>query len=84
MVRRADIVPLKLERWPLPRFLVNQRVDQLCSLLTRETEHQTALGSVYFEGLATSLVIAVVSQTDARLPEAGNLYVQKRAASKKP
>jgi AraC-like DNA-binding protein len=76
VVRRADIVPLKLERLPLPRFLVNQRVDQLCSLLTSETEHQTSLGSLYFEGLATSLVIAVVSQTDARLPGAGNLYVQ--------
>jgi AraC-like DNA-binding protein len=82
VVRRADIVPLKLERWPLPRFLVNQRVDQLCSLLTRETEHQTTLGSVYFEGLATSLVIAVVSQTDARLPEAGNLYVQNERIQK--
>jgi AraC-like DNA-binding protein len=82
VVRRADIVPLKLERLPLPRFLINQRVDQLCSLLTRETEHQTPLGSLYFEGLATSLVIAVVSQTDARLPEAGNLYVQNERIQK--
>jgi AraC-like DNA-binding protein len=82
VVRRADIVPLKLERWPFPRFLVNQRVDQLCSLLTRETEDQTHLGSLYFEGLATSLVIAVVSQTDARLPEAGNLYVQNERIQK--
>ena len=42
---------------------------------------QTAL-SLYFEGLATSLVIAVVSQIDARLPEAGKLYVQNERIQK--
>jgi hypothetical protein len=66
-------VPLKLERVPPPRFLINQRVDQLCSLLMRETERQAPLAPLYFEGLATALVIAVVSQTDVRLPAAGNL-----------
>ena len=58
VVRRADIVPLKLERFPPP------------------------LGSLYFEGLATALVIAVVSQTDARLPAVGNLYVQNERIQK--
>jgi AraC family transcriptional regulator len=76
VVRRAGIVPAKLERVPPARFLINQRVDQLCSLLMRETERQVPLASLYFEGLATALVIAVVSQTDVRLPDAGNLYVQ--------
>jgi hypothetical protein len=33
-------------------------------------------GSLYFESLATALVIAVFSQTDSRLPEAGNIYAQ--------
>jgi hypothetical protein len=83
VVRCADIVPLKLERLPLPRFLVNQRVDQLCSLLTRETEHQTALGSVYFEGLATSLVIAVVSQLMLGCPRPA-ISTCRTSASKKP
>jgi transcriptional regulator GlxA family with amidase domain len=37
---------------------------------------------LYFEGLSTALVIAVVSQADARLPEAGNLYVQNERIQK--
>ena len=57
VVRRAGIVPAKLERLPPARFLINQRVDQLCSLLMRETERQAPLGSLYFEGLATALVV---------------------------
>ena len=82
VVRRADIVPLKLEQVPPPRFLINQRVDRLCSLLMHETECQATLGSLYFEGLATALVIVVVSQTDVRLPAAGNLYVQNERIQK--
>jgi AraC family transcriptional regulator len=82
VVRRAGIVPAKLERVPPARFLINQRVDQVCSLLMRETERQAPLASLYFEGLATALVIAVVSQTDVRLPDAGNLYVQNERIQK--
>jgi AraC-like DNA-binding protein len=82
VVRRAGIAPAKLERVPPARFLINQRVDQVCSLLMRETERQAPLASLYFEGLATALVIAVVSQTDVRLPEAGNLYVQNERIQK--
>jgi transcriptional regulator GlxA family with amidase domain len=65
-----------------PQFLINQRVDQLCWLLMRETERQAPLAPLYFEGLATALVIAVLSQTDVRLPEAGNLYVQNERIQK--
>jgi AraC family transcriptional regulator len=41
-----------------------------------ETEAGRPLGRPYFEALAKALIIAVVSQTDVRLPDAGNLYVQ--------
>jgi AraC family transcriptional regulator len=82
VVRRAGIMAAKLERLPPARFLINERVDQLCSLLIRETEHQAPASSLYFEGLATALVIAVVSQTDVRLAEAGNLHVQHERIQK--
>jgi AraC family transcriptional regulator len=48
----------------------------------RETERQAPLASLYFEGLATALVIAVLSQTDVRLPAAGNIYVQNERIQK--
>ena len=82
VVRRAGIMAPKLERLPPARFLINQRVDQLCSLLLRETERQAPLAPLYFEGLATALVVAVVSQTDVRLAEAGNLHVQHERIQK--
>jgi AraC family transcriptional regulator len=82
VVRRAGIEPPKLERLPPARFLINPRVDQLCALLLRETERQAPLAPLYFEGLATALVVAVVSQTDVRLPEAGNLHVQHEGIQK--
>lgn len=75
-------MPPKLEQVPPARFLINQRVDQLCWLLMRETERQAPLAPLYFEGLATALVIAVVSQTDVRLPAAGNLHVQHERIQK--
>src|SRR2546423_15382135 len=65
-----------------PRFIINRRVDQLCSLLMRETGRGALQAPLYFEALATALVIAVVSQADARLPEAGNLYVQNERIQK--
>ncbi len=82
VVRRAGIMSAKLERVPPARFVINQRVDQLCWLLMRETERQAPLPPLYFEGLATALVIAVVSQADVRLPEAGNLHVQNERIQK--
>jgi AraC family transcriptional regulator len=42
----------------------------------RETKNKAKLGSLYFESLATALVITVVSQTDVRLPDAGKISVQ--------
>ena len=76
VIKRAGISPGKLQRVPPPGFVINQRVDYLCSLLMQETENRAKLGPLYFESLATALVIAVVSQTDSRLPDAGNIYVQ--------
>ena len=52
------------------------RVDLLCSLLMRETERRASLAPLYFESLATALIIAVITQADATLPEARSLYVR--------
>jgi AraC-like DNA-binding protein len=78
VIDRARISPVKLRHLPPARFVINRRVDLLCSLLMHETENRAQLGSLYFENLATALIIAVASQTDVRLPSAGNLYVQHR------
>jgi hypothetical protein len=51
-------------------------VDYLCFLLAQQTNNGAKLGKLYFESLATALVIAIVSQTDSRMAEAGNIYVQ--------
>jgi AraC family transcriptional regulator len=51
-------------------------VDYLCFLLAQQTNNGAKLGKLYFERLATALVIAIVSQTDSRMAEAGNIYVQ--------
>jgi AraC family transcriptional regulator len=77
VIKRAGIFPGKLQRVPPPGFVINQRVDYLCFLLMQQTENGAKLGKLYFESLATALVIAIVSQTDSRLlPEAGNIFVQ--------
>jgi AraC family transcriptional regulator len=76
VVRRAGLDSVKLEQAPHGRFLMDLRVDQLCSLLMRETERPAPLAPLYFESLATALVIAVFTQADARRFEAGSLYVQ--------
>jgi AraC family transcriptional regulator len=47
-----------------------------------ETERGALLAPLYFESLATALVVAVVSQTDSRLPDAGNIYVQNQHVQK--
>ena len=82
VVRRANIAAGKLERVPPARYLINRRVDYLCALLMYETERGAKLAPLYFESLATALVAAVVSQTDTRLPDAGNLYVQNQQVQK--
>ena len=82
VVRRTNIIPGKLEQVPPARFLINRRVDYLCSLLMYETECGAKVTLLYFESLATALVAAVIAQTDARLPDAGNLYVQNQQVQK--
>jgi AraC-like DNA-binding protein len=76
VIRSSGIRPVKLRQLPPAGFVTNRRVDSLCSLLMHETEAQAPLGRLYFDALAKALIIAVVSQTDVRLPEAGNLYIQ--------
>jgi hypothetical protein len=56
---------------PPVRFLITPRVDHLCSLLVNETKQGARLCPLYFESLATAMVVAVVSQTDSRPPDAG-------------
>ena len=75
-VESAGIEPVPLRQVPPVRFVTNRRVDWLCSLLVHETEALAPLGRSYFEAVAKALIIAVVSQTDVRLPDAGHLYVQ--------
>lgn len=76
-IESAGILPVNLRQVPPARFITNRRVDSLCSLLMQETEEGKPLGRPYFESLAKALIIAVASQTDVRLPDAGNLYVQQ-------
>jgi AraC-like DNA-binding protein len=78
VVSRAGISPVKLRHLPPARFVINRRVDLLCSLLMQETENGASLGSLYFKTLATALIIAVASQADVRLPGAGNVYIQNQ------
>jgi AraC-like DNA-binding protein len=82
VVRRAGLDSVKLEQAPHGRFLMDLRVDLLCSLLMRETERRAPLAPLYFESLATALIIAVITQADATLPEAGSLYVRDERIKK--
>jgi AraC family transcriptional regulator len=82
VVRRASLDSVKLEQAPHGRFLIDLRVDQLCSLLMHETERRAPLAPLYFESLATALIIAVVTQADATLPEARSLYVRDERIKK--
>jgi AraC-like DNA-binding protein len=80
--RRAGLDSVKLEQAPHGRFLMDLRVDLLCSLLMRETERRALLAPLYFESLATALIIAVATQADATLSEAGSLYVRDERIKK--
>jgi hypothetical protein len=82
VVRRAGLDSVKLEQASHGRFLMDLRLDQLCLLLMRETERQAPLAPLYFESLATALIIAVVTQADATLAEAGSLYVRDERIKK--
>lgn len=82
VVRRSGILPRKFLDEPPAHFVINRAVDSLCGLLMQETEREMPLGRVYFEGLATSLVVAVVSQTDPRQNEPARLYVENEHVRK--
>jgi AraC family transcriptional regulator len=78
VLHSAGIATSDFRSVPPPRFVVNRRVEWLCELLIQETEHGYPSGRLYFESLATALVIAVASQTHPQLPEADNLEAQQR------
>lgn len=60
------------------RFVINRRIDWLCQLLMQETEQGCPSGCLYFASLARALLIAVASQIDPWLPDAGHLDAQHR------
>ena len=78
VLRRSEIAAANFYHVPPPRFAIDGRVDWLCQLLMQEAEHGCPRGCAYFESLASALLIAVASQIDARLSEAGNLDAQHR------
>jgi AraC-like DNA-binding protein len=77
-VLRQSEIAVNFCRVSPPRFAINRQVDWLCQLLMQETEQGCPSGSPYFESLASALLIAVASQIDPRLPEAGHLDAQHR------
>jgi AraC-like DNA-binding protein len=77
-LNRAGLVPSRFCSMPLPRFVINRRVDWLCQLLMQEAEHGCPSGRIYYEHLATALLVAVALQTDPRLPDAGDAGAQLR------
>jgi AraC-like DNA-binding protein len=77
VLRQSEITTAKF-RMPHPRFAINRRVDWLCQLLMQEAEEGCPNGCPYFESLASALLLAVASQIDPRLPEAGHLDAQHR------
>ena len=79
VLRQSGIPTTGLYSMPPPRFVITPRVDWLCQLLMQETEQGCPSGRAYFEHLANVLVIAVASQIDPRLPEAGNPEAQHRS-----
>ncbi len=75
VLRQSEVANFRV---PHPRFVINRRVDWLCQLLMQETEQGCPSGCLYFERLAGALLIAVASQIDPRLREAGHLDAQHR------
>jgi AraC-like DNA-binding protein len=78
VLRRAAIPAGGFGSLPPARFAINRQVDALCQLLMWETEKGGSRDRLYFESLATALLLAVTSQSDPRLPDAGNLEAQQR------
>jgi AraC-like DNA-binding protein len=78
VLRRSGLPASGFHSAPTPRFVINRRIDWLCQLLMEETEQGCPSGRLYFEHLATALLMAVLLQTDPRLPDAGNIDAQQR------
>jgi AraC family transcriptional regulator len=76
VLRQAGIPASAIYSIPPPRYAINQRVSWLSELLIDETEQGCPRGRLFFENLATALVIAIASQFDPRLPDAGNPQAQ--------
>jgi hypothetical protein len=51
-LNRAGLAPSRFCSMPLPRFVINRRVDWLCQLLMQEAEHGCPSGRIYYEHLA--------------------------------
>ena len=77
-LRRAGLAAARFQAVPRARFIINRRVDWLCQLLMEETERGGPSGRAYFEHLAAALLLAVASQSDPRLPDAGDAGAQLR------
>lgn len=85
VLRRADLPVRGFRSVPPVRFVINRRVDWLCQLLMQETEQGCPSGRLYYQQLATTLLVAVLLQTDPRLPDVGDVvgqqgYIQRAAA----
>ncbi len=76
VLHRAGLAGLGFHSVPSLRFVINRRVDWLCQLLMQEAEQGCTSGRLYFENLATALLVAVVLQIDPRLPDAGHASAQ--------
>jgi AraC family transcriptional regulator len=75
---RAGLLARGLWGVPPAAFAINYPVEGLCRLLMDETERGCPQGRAYFEHLGAALVIAIGSQSDPRLAEAGDLEAQHR------
>jgi AraC-like DNA-binding protein len=82
VIGRAAIVPIRLEGVAPVTFLITPKVDLLCSLLVLEAKRGARLCPLYFESLATALVIAVVSQTDSLPPDASSSCARNQQIQK--
>lgn len=80
VLRRAGIPASGIYSVPPPRFAINRRVAWLSELLIEETEQACPRGRLYFENLATALVIAIASQSDAGNPQAQHWRLRRALA----
>jgi hypothetical protein len=75
VVRRASVAPVTLEQAPRGRFLRDLRVDQLCSLLMRETELAGDPLPFVFRERGHGAGHCRICAADARQLEAGSYHL---------